>query len=143
MPNQTTKKLLKPQTQSFVSFDEPPLVTTRLLGLLQETNNTKVYPKRQGLIYKFPKFQSFNSQSSQSKFSIGVFSCSLPLLLLALQLSRTQEVPVLYSGGTRPPRWLITGTWKTEIQHSHTRMHSIYTRMHSIYTHSCRQNRQS
>src|SRR4029434_4449296 len=58
------------------------IVTTRLLGLLQETNNTKVYPKRQGLICKFPKFQfsiKVINQSSQTKFSIGVFSCSLPL----------------------------------------------------------------
>src|SRR4029434_8523637 len=67
----------------------------------------------------------------------------LPSSLALSSPAHIQEVPVLYSGGTRPPRWLITGTWKTEIHHSHTRMHSIYTRMHSIYTHSCRQNRQS
>src|SRR4029434_9714564 len=35
-----------------------------------------------------------------------------------------QVVAVLYSGGTRPPRWLITGTWKTEIEHSHTHTHT-------------------
>ena len=49
------------------------VVTTRLLGLLQETNNTKVYPKRQGLIYKFPKFQFSNKVLNRC---VLLLSCS-------------------------------------------------------------------
>ena len=94
----------------------PPMlrVTSRLLGLLQETKSTPKFCPNATV--SFPKL-SINA-------TIRVFSCSL----LAPEFRKSR---VLYSTGTRPPpRWLITGTWKTEIEHSHARMHSIYTRIH-------------
>src|SRR4029434_8465556 len=89
-----------------------PNCNSPALRLVQEFRNTAKFLKYKGLIDKVLK----------QRYNTGL-SCSLPPLLR--KCTRT-----------RPPRWLITGTWKTEIQHSHTRMHSIYTRMHSIYTHS-------
>src|SRR4029434_6133738 len=70
--------------------------------------------KRKGLIFQFPTFQV-------PKYTAHAINSLAPFL------SRIQEVPVLYSTGTRPPRWLITDTWKTEIEHSHTCTHPIDT----------------
>src|SRR4029434_96904 len=94
-----------------------PNCNSPALRLVQEFRNTAKFLKYKGLIDKVLK-QRYNT----------VLSCSLPLLLR--KCTRT-----------RPPRWLITGTWKTAMEHSDTHPHiqnitHTHTHTHTLYEES-------
>ena len=111
-------------------------VTTRLLGLLQETKSTKSLSKTQRFNLQSSKVSVHNQSSKVSVHNQSYqtkFSCSLPLSLLA---PRMQEVPDLYRGGTRPPRWLNHRHLEDkDLTQQHTRALSLHTQALNWHTH--------